>query len=80
MSGTTNGGRSPATAYEAAEILCKEKVLDDKDLSGIKKMIGFRNIVGHEYVKLDKQIVYGILANGLEDIKSITSKIVKKYL
>jgi len=38
------------------------------------KMIGFRNILVHEYLEIDRTIVYGMLVNertGLEDLRNV---------
>lgn len=70
----------PQSAYEASQILCEKRILDEDDLEILKKMIGFRNIVGHDYISINKEVVYFILTKGLEDIRSILSKITKKFL
>lgn len=70
----------PQTAYEAAQILADKRFLSRKDLEIIKKMIGFRNVIGHDYVRINKDVVYLILSKGKEDIKRILSKIAKKFL
>jgi uncharacterized protein YutE (UPF0331/DUF86 family) len=70
----------PQTAYEAAQILADKRFLSRKDLEIIKKMIGFRNVIGHDYVHLNKDLVYLILSRGREDIQRIISKIAKKFL
>ena len=70
----------PQSAYEASQILCQKGILDEDDLEIIKKMIGFRNIVGHDYISINKEVVYFILTKGTEDIRSILSKITEKFL
>ena len=70
----------PQSAYEASQILCEKRILDEDDLEILRKMIGFRNIVGHDYISINKEVVYFILTKGLEDISSILSKITEKYL
>ena len=70
----------PQSAYEASQILCEKGILDEDDLEIIKKMIGFRNIVGHDYISINKEVVYFILTKGTEDIRSILSKITEKFL
>ena len=70
----------PQTAYEASQILYERGILESDDLELLKKMIGFRNIVGHDYISLNKEVVYSILTKGTEDIKRILSKITKKFL
>ena len=70
----------PQTAYESAELLKAKKVLSAKDLALIRQMIGFRNIVGHEYIRLNKEIVYQILTKHLKDIRRLMEKIASRFL
>jgi uncharacterized protein YutE (UPF0331/DUF86 family) len=35
------------------------------------RMIGFRNILVHDYLDIDRQTVYGVLQNNLKDIQAI---------
>lgn len=69
----------PQSAYEGAQILKSKKILSQQDYEAIRRMIGFRNVVGHDYIHLDKKIVYGVLRNGAKDIYRITSKLAKKF-
>ena len=59
----------PQSAYEASQILCQKGILNKNDLEITKKMIGFRNIVGHDYINISKEVVYFILTKGIEDIR-----------
>lgn len=70
----------PETAYDAGQIFYEKGFLTKRDLDIIKRMIGFRNIVGHDYIRLEKKVVFQILKRGKKDIQSITSKIIKKFL
>ncbi len=70
----------PQTAYEAGEILSQKGIIDDHDLGLFRKMVGFRNVVGHDYLGIDKEIVHSILTEGTKEIKSLLTKIVKTYL
>lgn len=70
----------PQTAYEAAGMLKEKDILSGKDLEVLRKMIGFRNAIGHDYIKLDKTIIYSIMTEGIADIKEIISKIAGKFL
>ena len=60
---------SPETLGEAFNILNNEKYLNDEETKTFKKMVGLRNILSHEYLKIDKEIIYNILHNNLVDIK-----------
>jgi len=35
------------------------------------RMIGFRNTLVHEYIEIDRQIVYQVLQDGLSDIEAL---------
>lgn len=70
----------PQSSYEATLVLFERKVIDNEDLSLLKKMIGFRNVIGHDYISIDKRIVYSILTEKENDIKKINGQITKKFL
>jgi uncharacterized protein YutE (UPF0331/DUF86 family) len=70
----------PQTAYEAVHLLFENGVLDADDLEVFRKMVGFRNVVGHDYLRINKKTVYSILTEGRKEIKGLAGKIVKKFL
>lgn len=70
----------PQTSYDAVQILFDKDVFSMKDKNMLKKMIGFRNVIGHDYLNIDKQVVYFILTKGIKDIKEILSKLTEKFL
>ena len=70
----------PETAYDAAQILLRRGILMQEDVEILKQMIGFRNVVGHDYININKEIVYHILANGEKDIRALLTRIVSKFL
>jgi uncharacterized protein YutE (UPF0331/DUF86 family) len=70
----------PQSAYEAGQILLEKGVFNQGDLAVYQKMIGFRNVVGHDYLRLDKKIVHSILTEGRKDIKRLAGKIVQRFL
>jgi uncharacterized protein YutE (UPF0331/DUF86 family) len=43
-------------------------------------MVGFRNVVGHDYINVDKEIVYHILAHGEKEIRALLTRIVSRFL
>lgn len=55
------------TMAEAFEVLYKEKYIEKGEMIIYKNMVAFRNILSHEYVKIDKKIVYEILQKNLID-------------
>ena len=64
-----NNMGNPETLGEAFSILNKEKYLSDNEMKIYRNMVGLRNILSHEYVNIDKNIIYDILKNNLIDIK-----------
>jgi len=64
-----NNMGSPETLGEAFNILNKEKYLNDEETKVYRNMVGLRNILSHQYINIDKKIIYSILKNNLIDIK-----------
>lgn len=60
--------RKPTTMSEAFHILNEEKIITDELTEKMAKMVGFRNVVAHDYEKIDYNIVYNVLQKGLKDI------------
>jgi len=71
--------RKPTTYRESFEILAEEGILDAALVDSMAKMTGFRNIIAHDYEKVDYSKVYDILQNRLPDIEAFVLEI-KKYL
>jgi uncharacterized protein YutE (UPF0331/DUF86 family) len=69
----------PESAYDAAELLRDRGVFSVKDCEALKKMIGFRNVIGHDYISINKETVYDILTKGQNDIRVILSAITKHF-
>jgi uncharacterized protein YutE (UPF0331/DUF86 family) len=70
----------PETAYDAAQILLDKGILSKEDVEISKQMIGFRNVVGHDYINVDKEIVYHILTHGEKDTRALLTRIVSRFL
>jgi uncharacterized protein YutE (UPF0331/DUF86 family) len=62
--------RKPTTMSESFSIL-EEQGLITRDLSArLTGMVGFRNIIAHDYEELDYDIVYDVLHKRLQDIEA----------
>jgi len=70
----------PETAYEAGQILFEKGILSKEDMEVFKQMVGFRNVVGHDYVHVDKEIVYHILTHGEKNVRALLNRIVSRFL
>ncbi len=58
----------PESAYDGIEILRGKGIFSEEEHNVLKKMIGFRNIIGHDYISVNKEIVFATLTRGLEDL------------
>jgi len=69
------GWTVPDTLAGLFDILGEHKVIS-KDLdSRLKKMVGFRNIIIHEYGTIDMDKVYKILTHDIKDIRLFLKQI-----
>ena len=61
--------RKPSTLSEIFHILNEEKIIT-KELTGhMVAMTGFRNILAHDYEKINYAIVHDVLQNRLPDVE-----------
>ncbi len=72
------GFRKPTTMSEAFDILNEERIIPAKLTGELVKMVGFRNIIAHDYEKIDYKVVYNVLQKGRKDIESFLKKIQEK--
>ena len=61
------------------KILEQNGVIDAKIREKWIQMIGFRNVLVHQYLDVDRSIVYDVLENYLEDIEMLR-KVFARYL
>ncbi|MBI3455479.1 MAG: DUF86 domain-containing protein [Candidatus Rokubacteria bacterium] len=60
--------RVPATYAEAFEVLAEAGLLDPAERDAMVRMAGFRNVLVHEYARIDPAIVVRILRERLDDL------------
>lgn len=70
------GFERPQDNYEAISILFKEKIISEDTASKVTKMIGLRNILVHEYGKIDRKKIYEILKERIEDLEDFKYQII----
>lgn len=70
--------RKPSVYSEAFDILYEEKIITESLHEKLVLMTGFRNIIAHDYEKVDFTVVHSILRDNLKDISSFISQIKKK--
>jgi uncharacterized protein YutE (UPF0331/DUF86 family) len=68
------GWGPPADNGDAARILGDHGVLTNQLATSIRKAVGFRNVLVHEYIKVDDAIVVDKLAD-LSDLEDFVSEV-----
>lgn len=71
--------RKPTTMSENFYILAEEKVISTELTEKMVKLVGFRNVVAHDYEKINYDIVYDILQNRTKDIEEFVSAVQKFF-
>jgi uncharacterized protein YutE (UPF0331/DUF86 family) len=59
-------GYEGSTAKEAVRVLYREDVIDEETMETLVAAIGFRNVLAHEYGRVDTEEVYETLQTGLD--------------
>jgi len=68
----------PDNNYEAFETLFKEKIISASLFERLRLMAGFRNILVHDYMKIDRKIVYKALRGNIKDFALFRAAVIKK--
>ena len=68
--------KRPDDNYEAVSILYDNKVVSESLASKLAKMVGLRNILVHEYGKIDRKKVYEVLTTQTGDLEEFQNQIV----
>ena len=70
------GFRIPKSYADTFTVLHENGILDDRLYLSLKKMAQFRNIVVHQYDKIDSAIVVGILQKNLKDFAAYRDAVI----
>lgn len=57
----------PQNSRDAFDVLNKQNIIDDKLSKNLKAMVGFRNIVVHDYQSINIKVVESIISYNLND-------------
>jgi len=71
------GLKRPEENQEAISMLYSHKIISKKLATNLDGIVGFRNILVHEYGKIDKEKVYYYLQEKIIDIKDFRKEILK---
>lgn len=69
--------RKPTTMSEAFHILEEDHIINAELAEKLVAMAGFRNVIAHDYEKINYDIVYDVLNNKLADIEEFLGVIEK---
>ena len=65
----------PSTNYELLDLLCGAGWIDETQRKTLRAMIGFRNVLVHEYVDVDLAIVRDVLEHRLSDLEAFVTAV-----
>lgn len=71
------GIKRPEENQEAIALLYENKIISKNLAANLDGIVGFRNILVHEYGKIDKEKVYYYLQEKIIDIKNFRKEILK---
>jgi uncharacterized protein YutE (UPF0331/DUF86 family) len=74
------GLRLPVGYADAFQVLVENKIIPKKLSATMEKMAKFRNVVIHQYEKIDPRIVVAILHKNLTDFERYKKAILSKLL
>jgi len=74
-----HGYREPESNRELFQILTEQGIIPNKLAENLKKMAQFRNIIVHDYIRIQPEIVYAILKNNLTDIIEYANIVKEKF-
>lgn len=69
--------RLPTGYADAFKVLMENKIISKKLFTTMEKMAKFRNLIVHQYEKIDSTIVVSILRKNLTDFEKYKKAIIK---
>ena len=72
-----SGFREPKDNKDLFVILYENGIIGDASREAMVKMAKFRNIVVHDYARIDPEIVIGILKKNMVDFKRFAKEIIR---
>lgn len=69
----------PETSKRALEILGEAKIIDQDFIKEFSKIAGLRNILVHDYLKIDYDRIAEMINNSLDDFTKFSQQIAKFY-
>ncbi len=73
------GFREPTSNRDSFLVLCEQGILPQHLSDQMMKMAQFRNVIVHDYLKIQPEIVFGILESNVSDLVAFAQRIRGKY-
>ena len=70
-----NGYRDPQNYQDVFAVLAEENIIPAKLLSTLQDMSRFRNLLVHDYARIDDAVVFDILSSHLADFEAFADAI-----
>jgi len=67
--------RKPENYKDIFKVLFENNIISKTQLEKFTKMAGFRNILVHDYAKINREMVYEIIRNNLNDFEEFIDTI-----
>jgi len=71
-----NGWGVPGSLAGLFDILNDKKVITDEIKNIMRQMVGFRNLIVHEYAELDMERVYSVFSGRLGDFTNFLKEVI----
>ncbi len=71
--------KTPDSNKNIFKILADNKIINKELSESLMKMAGFRNILVHDYLELDRKLEYEIILNNIDDLEKFM-EIAVKYI
>lgn len=71
--------RKPETNRDVFEILYENEVISSGLKENLANMASFRNILVHDYIRIDRPTVYKIITEDIGDLKSFMKEIIDYF-
>lgn len=63
------GFRPPADSRDVFAVLSEEGIISGALCGDLKRMVGFRNLIVHDYARVDNRLVYAVLQEHISDFE-----------
>jgi len=71
------GWRTPVDNRDTFTVLHENEIVSTELLPHLMNMAGFRNIIVHDYTRIDDEIVFGVLKRHLDKFQDYAEAIIK---